>query len=209
MPAEDEKSIESILTMLPEAVKGATARRLERLQVLQLAKERALLRELNASMITREDNASTEMIERSIERSRLSQAQLRSQWERLRIRAPIRREGACLVHGRIADELGSGLAGLTVTAVDERGVTLDYARAGEYGYFKLEFGHARNPSIDLTRGRSGRGPSASREPGSMTYEVFLVVANAQGEPVYRDATPTPIGEGGVAYREIVVHRRGV
>lgn len=110
------------------------------------------------------------------------------------IQVPAVAEGGALLHGRVKDENGRGLNGLSVFVEDEKGETLRFLGCVETdasGYYALP--------VDAA--------AVARLAEGTPDGIFLAVSTRRGTPVYRETNPVKLSGGDRVVVEVELNRR--
>jgi hypothetical protein len=123
------------------------------------------------------DSPLVERAARRLEALAHSRGELRGELERLSTRPPARDLEGTVIHGRVVDPRGIGIAGLRIAALNERDARIAEGRTEAGGEFVLKLEAIERPSYRLEV-RDSRGARLHRDA-----ELETAV---RGEVVYRE-----------------------
>jgi len=109
-----------------------------------------------------------------------TRAEIEAERDRLRAPSPRPQPGSAVLHGRVTDPSGKGLAGLTLRIVDEEGKIVGKGRTTPGGHYRVML------------------------PLADEAQVFVEIAGRGGARLQDDEQPTIAAPGGMLFREIVV-----
>jgi hypothetical protein len=113
-----------------------------------------------------------------------ARAEIGAERERLESPSPRPQAGSAVLHGRVVDARGVGIARLTLRIVDEAGKTMATTRTTPGGQYRVVL------------------------PLTDDVQVYVQIAGSGGKRVHEDDQPTHATPGGMLYREIVVDGAG-
>lgn len=138
-----------------------------------------------------EDHPRVKKLEVGIKQNTKLARGLKVQLEVSKIQVPEVPDGGALVHGRVTDENGRGIAGLTLageTAQKRRSSILSPTETDGSGYFAFPI-----DTEVLTRLQKA--------------QVFLAVRSKQAKVLYRDKEPLKLAAGDKLAKQIVLERK--
>ena len=209
----DDHHESALEDQLPVALDQAFARTLERMSLLEAAKQRSLTRRAARIRAKHGEKSAAFTVAAARAEARTAMiTELRAESERVQVIEPECGPESCVVHGRVVDESGIGVEGLTVKAVNDRGLVLRERQTNKLGYFKFELHmgeqHTASPFLGQSRRMEARVRSQANkneQQAEETVEAISLEVSGKGKgQMYRDTGAQFLTPGESLYREIVV-----
>jgi hypothetical protein len=125
--------------------------------------------------------------------------------ERMKMQTPQRSADSFILYGRVLQDDGEGIGGLSVAAIDPKSQPIAQAKTDERGAFQMMI--APTAATVKASAKEVIESEASVDPLDAQMQLRLQVSDSRKRVLFEDNEPFPLGQGRVSYREIILSEK--